>query len=96
LEIHRNLWAAPIKGNAPFPEPLINSFIHIFRSPHLRSSPTTHGEKNTVTVHGAPCGQKAYIQWGGAWFPKGIIHDTAIDYPSAMQLSARYFPPWFG
>jgi hypothetical protein len=96
LDIRRSLWAAPIKGNAPFPESLINSFIHLSQSPHLRSSPTTHREKNTVSVHGAPRRRKAYIQRGVAWFPKGIVHNTAIDYPSAMQPSASYLPPWLG
>jgi hypothetical protein len=96
LDIHRSLYAAPIKGNALFPELLVYSFIHTSRSPHLRSSPMTHGEKNTVTVHGSPRGRKAYIRWGAAWFLKGIVHDTAIDYPSAMQPLARYLPPWLG
>jgi hypothetical protein len=30
-----------------------------------------NGEKRKVTVHGAPRGQKAYIQSGAALFPKG-------------------------
>jgi len=34
-----------------------------------------------VTIHGAPHGRKAYIQWGAAWFPKGIVFDTAISTP---------------
>jgi hypothetical protein len=32
LDIHRSLWEALIKGNAPFPEPLINSLIHSYLS----------------------------------------------------------------
>jgi len=47
--------------------------------------------KHLVTVHGAPRGWKAYIQWGAAWFLKGIVL-----YPSAMQPSAQYLPPWLG
>ena len=31
-----------------------------------------------VTIHGAPHGRKAYIQWGVAWFHKGIVYSTAI------------------
>ena len=31
--------------------------------------------KHLVTVHGAP---KAYIQWGAAWFPKGIPRQYKI------------------
>jgi len=38
-------------------------------------------EKHKVTVHRAPCRWKAYIQWGVAWFPKGIVNDTAISTP---------------
>ena len=34
-----------------------------------------------VTIRGAACGLKAYIQLGVAWFPKGIIYDTAIATP---------------
>jgi hypothetical protein len=44
------------------------------------------GEKNKVTVHGASRGQKAYIQWGAALFPKGIVNDTAITTPVAFRL----------
>jgi len=36
------------------------------------------GGKHTITVHGAPRRWKAYIQWGAAWFPKGIVYNTAI------------------
>jgi len=32
-----------------------------------------HMGKNKITVHGATRGLKAYIQWGAAWFPKGIV-----------------------
>ena len=64
----------------------MDQFIHISRSPHLRSSPTTHGEKNTVIVHGAPRGRKAYIQWGAAWFPKGIVHDTGPSFTERSNI----------
>jgi hypothetical protein len=37
-----------------------------------------NGEKHKVTIHGTPHGQKAYIQWGAALFPKGIVNDTAV------------------
>jgi len=39
------------------------------------------GKKHKVTVHEAPRRRKAYIQWGAAWFPKGIVNDTAISTP---------------
>jgi hypothetical protein len=44
-----------------------------------------NGEKHKVTVHGAPRGQKAYIRWGVALFPKGIVNDTAITTPVHAQ-----------
>jgi hypothetical protein len=46
--------------------------IHLYLSGSpIRSPPTKKMGKHLVTVHGAPCGRKAYIQWGAAWFPKG-------------------------
>jgi hypothetical protein len=29
-----------------------------------------------VTTRSPPYGWKPYIQWGAAWCPKGIVHDT--------------------
>jgi hypothetical protein len=84
---------------APMDRDAHSQSLHEFSiswSPHIRSSPATHREQNMVTVREAPHRRKAYIQWGAAWFPKGIVYDTAIDYPSAMQPSARYLPPWLG
>jgi len=46
-----------------------------------KRSPPAYGEKYKITVHGAPRIHKAYIQWGAAWFPKGIVNDTAISTP---------------
>jgi hypothetical protein len=51
--------------------------------------------KHTVTVHGAPRGRKTLHTVGYGLVPKGIVNDTAL-YPSAMQPSARYLPPWLG
>jgi hypothetical protein len=45
-----------------------------------------NGEKHQVTVHGTPHGQKAYIQWGAALFPKGTNNDTAIITPVPCSL----------
>ena len=44
------------------------------------------GVKHTVTVLGAPCGLKAYIQWGGAWFLKGIVYNTITTIPVPCSL----------
>jgi len=70
-----------MERDAPSPEPMVYSLIYICQSPQLRSPPTKWGKKYMVTVHGAPCGQKAYIQWGTALFPKGIFYNTAITIP---------------
>jgi len=49
-------------------------------------SPPAYGEKRKVTVHGAPRRRKAYIQWGAAWFLKGIVNDTAVSTPVPCSL----------
>jgi hypothetical protein len=36
------------------------------------------GEKHKVTIHGAPRGQKANIQWSAPLFSKRIAKDTAM------------------
>jgi len=49
-----------------------------------------------VTVHGAPRGRKAYIQWGSAWFTKGIVFDTEISAPvpcSSLQHDTCHLCP---
>jgi len=47
-------------------------FIYSFSESPVKISHEIGG-KHAVTVHGAPRGWKAYIQWGAGWFPKGII-----------------------
>ena len=49
------------------------------------------GGKHIVTVHGAPRGQQAYIRWGAAWFPKGIIYSIAITTPVPCSLQHNTF-----
>jgi len=44
-------------------------------------------EKYKVSIRAAPHRQKAYIQWGAAWFPKGML-SAIIHY-----LNARKFTP---
>jgi hypothetical protein len=62
---------------------------HLFPSVTVPNKESSHEKrgKNLVTVHGAPRGWKAYIQWGVAWFPKGIVYDTAIStlVPCSLQ-----------
>ena len=79
----------PHGSNTPSSEPLvyflfIHSFIHSFtyvcqssqKGAHLH----TFGKKHAVTIHRAPHRWKAYIQWGEAWFPKGIV-TTLLSLP---------------
>jgi len=75
----------PMGRDTPSPEPLVyfQSFIHSCMSAGVSRKGAllhTHGEKHTVTVHGAPCRRKAYIQWDAAWFPKGIV-TTLLSLP---------------
>ena len=54
-------------------------FIHSFISvgvPKTKPSHEMRG-KHIVTVHEDSRERKAYIKWGAAWFPKGIVNDTA-------------------
>jgi hypothetical protein len=50
-----------------------------------------NGGKQKFTVHRFPRGRKAYIQWGAALFPKGIINDTAITTPVPCSLQYDTF-----
>ena len=59
---------------------------HILLDPQKREN-----GKHLVTVHGTPRGWKAYIQWGAAWFPKGIVYDTAIPTPVPCSLQHDTF-----
>jgi hypothetical protein len=58
-------------------------FIHSYISVGVPKKEPSHKMwgKHIVIVHGAPRGQKAYIQWGAAWFHKGMFNDTAITTP---------------
>jgi len=59
-----------VEKDAQFLEPTVCSFIHSYLSefPAKELSHET-GIKYTVIVHG----QEAYMQWGTAWFLKGIL-----------------------
>jgi len=89
----------PIDRDTLSPEPLVYSFIHSFIHSFIRayvpespkrSSPAC-GKKYKVTVQRAPCRQKAYIQWGAAWFPKRIVNNTAITTPVTCSLQHHIF-----
>jgi len=71
---------------------LIHSLMYVCRSPQKGALLPTYGEKYKVAIHGAPRRQKAYIQWGAAWFLKTSLRHCYL-YPSVMQPSARYLLP---
>jgi len=87
---------APVERYAPSPEPMVYLFNYISRRPQLRNHPTIWRENIVVVVHGTQSGWKAYIQWGVAWFHKGIVYNTAVTTPVACKPSAGYLPPWLG
>jgi len=49
------------------------------------------GGKHMVTIREATRGQKAYIQLGVAWVPKGIIYATAVATPVPCSLQHDTF-----
>jgi hypothetical protein len=65
---HQNHWST------------FHSFMYVCWSPQKGALLDMCGEKHKVTVHGAPHRRKAYIQWGVAWFPKGIVM-TLLSLP---------------
>jgi hypothetical protein len=72
-------------------------FLHFYFSESPKKEPCHEMRgKPTVTVHEAPRGRTAYIQCGAAWFSVGDRLRHCYYYPSAMQPSARYLPPWLG
>ena len=83
---HQSHW--PIYS---FKHSFILSFMYVCQSPQKGAPLHTYGEKHLVTIHGAPRGRKAYIQWGAAWFPKGIVYDIAISTPVPCSLQYGTF-----
>ena len=68
----------PMERETPSPGPLVYPFMSA-RVP--KTGAEQNVEKHKVIFHGVPCRQKAYIPWGAAWFPKGIINNTAVCTP---------------
>ena len=74
-----------------------HSFIPVCLLETPKRSPPAYGEKHKVTVHGAPRRQKAYIQWGVAWFPKDHPDVTLITVstePSKLHEKMVVFIPF--
>ena len=84
-------WTGILRNQSHWP---IHFFVHVCLPESPKRSPPTHGEKHKVTTHGAQRRRKAHIQWGAAWFLKGIVNDTAISTP--VPCSPRHDTFHFG
>jgi len=75
-------WAAKLRHRSHWStfHAFIPIFMNVCRSPQKEALLHTYGEKHKVTVHGAPRRRKDYMQWGAAWFPKGIV-TTLLSLP---------------
>ena len=75
----------PMEREASSPEPMV---YHLFISVTVPIKEPSHKKqgKHLVTVHGAPHGRKAYMQWGAPWFPKW----TYTTLQSLPQCHAAY------
>jgi hypothetical protein len=71
----------PVERDAPSLVTLVYLIIYNSQSPQLWSSLTKWGGKHMVTIRRATCGQKAYIEFGVAWFPRGWFM-TLLSLPS--------------
>ena len=79
-----------MEREASSPEPMVDSFIYMCQDPQYGALHEEWG-KHLVTVHRAPHGWKAYIQWGAAWFPKGIVQDIAVSTSVTCSLQHDTF-----
>ena len=93
----------PTDRDTPSSEPLakrgdsVHSFIHVClpESPKKGALLHTYRKKHKVTIHRASRRRKAYVQWGAAWFPKGIVNDTAVSTPVPRSFRHDTFFLWF-
>jgi hypothetical protein len=78
----------PLERDALSPEPLVyHSFISV-RVPQLRSPPMKWGK---TYGHHPQIPTQAERKWDVAWFPKGIVYDTAITTPVPCSLQRNTF-----
>jgi hypothetical protein len=82
----------------PMEKAALSPFIHSFlsmRFPTEDPSLETRG-KYFVTIHGALAWTEGFHTMGCGLVPQGNHLRHCFMYPSAMQTSARYLPPWLG
>ena len=80
-----------MERDALSPGLMVYSFTYTCQESPVKKLSQEMGEKHTVTIHEGPRGWKAYIQWGEAWFPKGIVYDTTITTPVPCSLQHDTF-----
>jgi len=67
---------ARMETDTPF---IFYSFIYISQCPQLRRSSSKRGNIWSPSTESHADGRPTYaVQWGMAWFPMGIVDDTAI------------------
>ena len=80
----RSLYRVPMGSDTPSPKPLVtsHSFVHSCMSAGVtKKEPFFTWHKNIKSPSmGAPRWRKAYIEWGAAWFTKGIV-TTQLSLP---------------
>jgi hypothetical protein len=84
-----------MERDVPSPESMVYSFIYIRHSPQIRSPPTKMG-KSYGHLPRSPTRTEGLHTMGCGLVLKGDRLRHYYDYPSAVQLSARYLPPWLG
>jgi hypothetical protein len=72
------------------PETIVYSFIYICRSPQLRSPPTKCGETYSHCPR-SPTRAEGLHTMDAAWFPQGIVNDTAVTTPVPCSLQHDTF-----
>ena len=83
----------PMERDAPSSEPVVNSFIYISQSSQWRSLPTKWGKTYGHSLW-SPMRMEGLLTMGYGLVPQGDCLQHCYHYPSAMQPSARYLPPW--
>jgi len=86
----------PMEREASSPEPMVYSFIHSFTHLYLsdssiRSLPKEKGENIWSPSTVLHVDRRAYIQLGAAWFPKGIVYNTATSTPLPCSVQHNTF-----
>ena len=86
----------PMERKASSPEPMVYSLTHLYLSESPISSPPTKMGKTYGHHPHSPMWTEGLHTMGCSLVPQGDHLRHCNLYPSAMQPSARYLPPWLG